>query len=327
MDATAITTRGLSRSFRFTVREPGLGAALRSLLRPTTHEVRAVEAVSFEIGAGEIMGLLGQNGAGKTTLVKMLAGLLHPSSGEVRALGHVPWRREKGFLRRIALVMGQRYRLDWHLPAAESFEMYRAIYRVPRQECRRTLSDLCDLLDLGEVVLKPVRMLSLGERMKCELATALLHTPDLLFLDEPTIGLDVEMQARIRGFLLEYNRRRGATVILTSHYMADVEALCERVLLLDRGRVLYDGDLGALSRRLGTHKTVRVEVAGPAPELGRYGEVVERTATGARLRVPRESVPEVTARLLSEHIVSDLTVEDVPLEEVVRLAFASGVSA
>jgi ABC-2 type transport system ATP-binding protein len=285
-----------------------------------------VDGISFELAAGEVVGFLGPNGAGKTTTLKMLSGLLHPSGGEVSVLGHAPSRREKDFLRQITLVMGQRNQLVWDIPAADSFELNRAIYRIPRPEFRQTLDELEALLELGPLMGKPVRTLSLGERMKCEIAAALLHRPKVVFLDEPTIGLDVTMQRRIRSFLAEYNQRYGATILLTSHYMADVEALCRRVLVIHHGRLLFDGELAALVQRFTAHKTIVVRLEDCTTDLSVYGEVVSCDEGLATLRVAKNLTARVTERLLADLPVVDLTVEDPPIEEVIERVFAQGTA-
>jgi len=313
----------LTKVFKVPEREAGLGAALRGLVARTWREVRAVEAVSFEIGAGEVVGFLGPNGAGKTTTLKMLSGLLHPTGGDARVLGFTPHRRERELLRQITLVMGNRNQLQWDLPALDSFELNRAIYRLPREDFVETRDELVELLDVGDLVRKPVRNLSLGERMKVEIVGALLHRPRVLFLDEPTIGLDVTMQKRIRSFLAEYNVRHGATVLLTSHYMADVEALCRRVIVVHHGRILFDGPLAALAEQFAAHKTIEVDLANGAADLSAYGEVLGRDGDRVTLRVPKADTPRVTARLLAEQEVADLTVEDPPIEDVIELVFAS----
>jgi len=313
----------LRRIFKVPEREAGLGAAMRSLFRRRYREVRAVDGVSFDIEPGEIVGFLGPNGAGKTTTLKMLAGLLHPTGGEVRVLGEIPTRRRREYLQRMSLVMGNRNQLQWDLPAADSFELNRAIYQVPWPEFRRTRDELVDLLDLGGLVTKPVRNLSLGERMKVEIAAALLHRPDMLFLDEPTVGLDITMQKRIRTFIAEYSRRHSASVLLTSHYMADVEALCQRVIVIDHGRILFDGDLSTLVTRFATYKELGVTLAGSGVDLSGYGEVRSRDGDRVTLRVPKAETPTVTARLLADHTLLDLTVEDPPIEDVIELLFAA----
>ncbi|MEZ5297150.1 MAG: ATP-binding cassette domain-containing protein [Ilumatobacteraceae bacterium] len=323
-DAAVITT-GLRKVFRVPVREAGLAAATRSLVRREHRDVVAVGGVDLRIEPGEVVGFLGPNGAGKTTTLKMLSGLLHPTSGTVRVLGHEPFRRERDYLRRMTLVMGNRNQLQWDLPALDSFELSRAIYRLPEDLFLRQRDELIDLLDLGALVDKPVRNLSLGERMKAEIANSLLHRPEILFLDEPTLGLDVTMQRRIRSFLADYNRRHGASVMLTTHYMADVEALCERVIVIHHGAILFDGALTDLSEQFAAHKTLVVTLERPTDpsSWSRYGDVVASTPTRATLRVGREATAAVVASILSDHDVRDLTVEDPPIDEVIELAFAS----
>jgi ABC-2 type transport system ATP-binding protein len=320
-----IQVDGLGKTFRVPEREAGLRASLRSLVRRTTRDVVAVGGITFAVDPGEVVGFLGPNGAGKTTTLKMLSGLLFPSAGSVRVLGHVPSRRERDFLRRITLVMGNRNQLQWDLPALDSYEMNRAIYRIPEPDFRRTRDELVELLEIGDQVRKPVRQLSLGERMKAEIAGALLHSPQVLFLDEPTIGLDVTMQKRIRGFLAEYNTRRGASVLLTSHYMADVQALCKRVVVIDNGRILYDGSLRALSSRYAQRQTITATVAAADPaEFAAYGEVVSVEGDQVTLRVDKDRSAAVAGRLLAEHGVTDLTIEDPPVEDVIEQVFAAG---
>lgn len=319
----AVHVDRLTKVFKVPERDAGLAASVKSLVRRRHRDVVAVDAVSFSVAPGEIVGFLGPNGAGKTTTLKMLSGLLHPTSGTARVLGHEPWRRERDYLRRMALVMGNRNQLQWDLPALDSFELTRAIYRLPGDMFRRQRDELVELLDIGGLVNKPVRNLSLGERMKAEIANSLLHRPEVLFLDEPTLGLDVTMQRRIRTFLAEYNRSFGASVMLTSHYMADVEALCERVIVIHHGRVLFDGRLDDLADRFAGHKTLIVTLEAPA-DLSGYGEVVDAGALRTTLRVRREEAARVTGRLLAEHAVRDLTVEDPPIDDVIELAFASG---
>src|SRR6266508_2851064 len=305
--AGVVEVSGLTKVFRVPEREAGLRASLRSLVNRQWREVRAVDGISFEIEAGEVVGFLGPNGAGKTTTLKMLSGLLYPTSGGGSVLGHVPSKRERDYLRRMTLVMGNRNQLQWDLPALDSFELNRAIYRLPREDFLRTRDELIELLDVGDLVRKPVRNLSLGERMKVEIVGSLLHLPQVLFLDEPTIGLDVTMQKRIRSFVAEYNRRYEATVLLTSHYMADVEALCRRVIVIHHGRILFDGSLSSLGDRFAAWKTLTVEL-----------EDGERVS----LRVPKAETSRATAELLATHEVHDLTVEDPPIDDVIELVFA-----
>jgi ABC-2 type transport system ATP-binding protein len=322
MPEPAVRVETLNKTFFVPERDAGLRAAARSLLKRRNREVRAVDDVSFEVGQGEVIGFLGPNGAGKTTTLKMLSGLLYPSSGEARVLGHVPSRRERDFLRRITLVMGNRNQLQWDLPALDSFELNRAIYRIRRPEFLQLRDELIALLDVGELVRKPVRQLSLGERMKVEIVGSLLHRPQVLFLDEPTIGLDVTMQKRIRSFVAEYNRRYEATVLLTSHYMADVEALCKRVIVIHHGKILFDGELARLGDSFAAWKTIDVELEDGAVDLSAYGEVVESDVGRVKLRVPRADTARVTARLLAEQEVADLTVEDPPIEDVIEMVFS-----
>jgi ABC-2 type transport system ATP-binding protein len=303
-----VEVRELTKVFKVPEREAGLRESLRSLVNRKWREVRAVDGISFSVDAGEVVGFLGPNGAGKTTTLKMLSGLLYPSGGEGRVLGHIPSKRERDYLRRMTLVMGNRNQLQWDLPALDSFELNRAIYRLPREDFRRTRDELIELLDIGELVRKPVRNLSLGERMKVEVVGSLLHLPQVLFLDEPTIGLDVTMQKRIRGFIADYNARYDATVLLTSHYMADVEALCKRVVVIHHGSILYDGDLSGLADRFAAYKTIEATL-----------EDGERIS----MQVPRDETSAATARLLAEHEVTDLTVEDPPIEDVIEQVFAT----
>jgi ABC-2 type transport system ATP-binding protein len=276
----------LTKIFRVPEREAGLSAAARSLIRRKTRDVHAVEEISFDIQPGEVVGFLGPNGAGKTTTLKMLAGLLYPTSGEARVLGHVPSRREREYLRRMTMVMGNRNQLEWDIPALDSFELNRAIYRLRREDYLAMRDELVELLDVEDLLRKPVRNLSLGERMKVEIVGALLHRPQMLFLDEPTIGLDVTMQKRIRTFVAEYNRRHGATVLLSSHYMADVEALCKRVIVIHHGRILFDGALTSLADEFAAYKTIGVVLENGNASLDAYGEVIHRDEGRITLRVP-----------------------------------------
>ena len=321
-----IDVAGLRKTFVVPVREAGLRAAVRGLVRRRHRQVEAVAGASFSIEAGEVVGFLGPNGAGKTTTLKMLSGLLFPTAGQASVLGHVPWRRERDFLRQIALVMGNRNQLQWDIPALDSYEMYRAIYRIPEDRFRRTRDELVELLELGDLVRKPVRNLSLGERMKAELVGVLLHRPRVLFLDEPTIGLDVTMQKRVRGFVADYNRRNGATVLLTSHYMADVLALCRRVIVIHHGRIRFDGDLGALAARFSPSKTISVTMAEPLADPGRYGELVAADGLRVVLKVDRGEASAVAARLLADHQVTDLTIEDPPIDDVIDRVFTDQVT-
>src|ERR1041385_140262 len=330
-----VTAERLSKTFRVKVRDPGLKGALRALVRPRYRDVHAVRDVAFRIDAGEIVAFLGPNGAGKTTTLKMLTGLLYPTSGHVRVAEFEPWTGGPAFKRRIALVLGNRQQLVWDLPPAETFLLNRAIYDIPEAAYRERLAELVSLLELGDVLQKPVRQLSLGERMKCELTASLLHRPPLLFLDEPTLGLDVTAQEAIRRFLIEYRERHGATILLTSHYMQDVTALASRVLMINQGRLLYDGALEALVARIARTKRIELVLGGgdgggtrvTADALAAFGEVKTFRFPNAVLEVRREDAPATSARLLAALPVADLSIEDPPIEEVIRQAFAQGLEA
>jgi ABC-2 type transport system ATP-binding protein len=322
----------LSKVYRVHKRPPGLAAALRSIWKRKFEPVQALDDLSFAIAAGERVGFLGPNGAGKTTTLKILSGLLHPTSGTARVADFVPQQRATAFLKTITLVMGQKQQLLWDLPPSETYAMNRALYDLPRAEAEATQATLLELLEVGDLINKPTRQLSLGERMKCELVAALLHRPKVLFLDEPTIGLDVAMQARIRQFIKEYNERFGATVILTSHYMEDVAALCPRVVVIDKGRLIYDGQLKALVHRIRPEKRITIRLSAPADraqldKLGMTGAVASHTDTQVVLTVPVARVSEVLRAALGALAVLDLAVEDPPLEEVMRELFRSGGAA
>jgi ABC-2 type transport system ATP-binding protein len=319
-----VVVEELSKTYQVSEREGGLGAAMRSFFRRRHRDVHAVQQVSFRIASGEIVGFLGPNGAGKTTTLKVLSGLLYPTSGDARVLNFTPWERKADFLRAITLVMGQRNRLSWDVPAADSLLLNQAIYRLSDEDYRKTLAELDELLELDPILRKPVRNLSLGERMKCELAAGLLHRPQVLFLDEPTIGLDITAQARIRTFLKEYNRRTGATILLTSHYMADVTALCERIIVIHHGRLKYDGSLNELSRRIAPVKLIGVALRDAVPaDLSPYGQPMPNENHDGKhlVQVPAEAVAAITARLLSDLPVQDLTIEDPPIEDVIERVF------
>jgi len=330
---SSISVHNLRKTYVVPEREGGMKAAFTSLIHRKTKDVDAVKDISFEIHPGEIVGFLGPNGAGKTTTLKMLAGLLHPTSGRADVLGYQPWSRDRSYLRQMALIMGQRNQLTWDIPVLDSFELNRAIYRIPVTDYRRRVDELIDLLDLDELLRKPVRNLSLGERMKCEIAGSLLHQPMILFLDEPTIGLDVAMQRKIRAFIAAYNERTNASILLTSHYMADVEALCQRVIVIHHGSLLYDGELPGLVQRFSPYKTIIIEFEeGAGPDegsgtirevIGEAGEIVESSPVGLTLRVPKADTSRVTGHLLATIPIADLTVEDPPIEEVIERVFAS----
>ena len=320
----AIFVENLTKTYQVSEREGGFGAAVRSFFKRKYRDVNAVQQVSFQIRPGEVVGFLGPNGAGKTTTLKMLSGLLHPSSGTARVLGFTPWELKSDYLRTMTLVMGQRSRLSWDIPAADSFLLNQAIYRISDADYKRTLDELDKLLELEPIMKKPVRNLSLGERMKVELAAGLLHRPQVLFLDEPTIGLDITAQARIRTFLQDYNQLTGATILLTSHYMADVTALCERVIIIHEGRLKYDGGLNELSHKIAPFKLIGVAIGdGASHDLGKYGTPVTNAEDGEKsfIQVRAEDVTKVTARLLADLPVHDISISDPPIEEVIEMAF------
>jgi ABC-2 type transport system ATP-binding protein len=321
-----IEADGLSKTYRVYQKKEGLLGALRGLFNREYKEVKAVENVRFTIEPGEIVGFLGPNGAGKTTTLKMLAGLIYPTNGSARVLGHVPWQREDAFRRRFALVMGQKNQLWWDLPAADSFQLHREIYSLPTDQFTRTLGELTELFGVKELTRQPVRELSLGERMKMELIAALLHQPQLLLLDEPTIGLDVIAQVTIQKCLRDYNMLRGVTILLTSHYMRDVEALCKRVLVITHGKLVYDGQLAGITERFGNEKLVKLQFDGEASpaDLSEFGEVTSREGPIVELKVNRQRVPEVLAAILARYTVMDISILDPPLDQMIAKVFEEG---
>ena len=321
--AAAIETKGLTKDYRSPLKEPGLWGGVKSLINRKYKDTRAVDDISFRIEEGELVGFLGANGAGKTTTLKMLSGLLTPTSGEAVALGHVPWRREADFQRSISLVMGQRSQLWWEIPAYETFKLNQAIYGLSESDFRKHLDELVDLLELGEHLSVPVKKLSLGQRMRCELAASLLHRPKLLLLDEPTIGLDVVMQKAVREFIKAYNARSGATIMLTSHNMTDVVELCRRVIVIEKGRLLYDGPLDRLVERYADHKIMRARFTTPVDpaDLKAFGTVVKYEDSTVTLEVPRAKMAASAAALLASYPVADLNVEEVDIDDIVRRLF------
>ncbi len=325
MTDAVVRVRDLRKVYRVNERQTGLGATVRSLFKRKFREVPAVGGISFDIAPGEIVGFLGPNGAGKTTTLKMLSGLLYPTSGEATVNGAVPWRRRDDFLRSITLLMGNRSQLVWDIPAEDSFLVLKEIYAIPQAQYRATVDELTALLDLEPLLHKPVRGLSLGERMKVEFAAGLLHSPKIAFLDEPTLGLDVSMQARIRAFVAEYNRRSAATILLTSHYMDDVVALCKRVIVIHHGVLLYDGALADLAERMAPYKRISVTLHTGGRDLSQYGEVATHDEYNATLHVPRRDAPERTARLVRDlgEDLADISVEDPPIEEIIDRVFTS----
>ena len=321
-----IEANNLCRTYRVGQKKAGLWASIRGLWKGESRTVEAVRDVSFRIGRGEMVAFLGPNGAGKTTTLKMLAGLVYPTSGSARVLGFVPWEREDSFRRQFSLVMGQKNQLWWDLPAADSFELHREIYSLERPRFERTLGELVELFGVDKLTRQPVRELSLGERMKMELIASLLHEPGVLLLDEPTIGLDVVAQTTIQRCLREYNQRKGATIILTSHYMRDVEALCSRVLMIVQGSLQYDGHLTGLLDRFGRKKQVRLQFEGAVPAgLDRFGEC-KISGPVAELNLEKNRVAQTLSAVVDLPGLVDLSVQDPPLEDVVALAFGSGAA-
>lgn len=319
----AITVSGLTKQFSLYKKSPGLGGAVKSVFKRTYTPFVAVENVSFTIEAGELVGFIGPNGAGKTTTLKMLSGLLYPTSGKITVLGYAPFERKPEFLKSISLVMGQKNQLWWDLPPMESFLLNKDIYGVPEGKFRQVLDELVDLMDIKDVLNVQVRNLSLGQRMKCELIAQLLHSPRILFLDEPTIGLDVIMQKKLREFIREYNRRYQATVILTSHYMDDVKELCKRVIVIDHGQILFDGRLDDVIKKYSRTKFLSLILNEPVPaeRFVNNGKIVSYEGTDVKLEVPRENSNEIASRLLREFPVADLNIEEPPIEEIIRTLF------
>jgi len=321
-----IEATNLSKIYRVFQKKEGLLGAVRGLFRREYKEVRAVDDISFIIEPGEIVGFLGPNGTGKTTTLKMLSGLIFPTTGAARVLGFVPWDRADAFRRQFSLVMGQKNQLWWDLPAADSFQLHREIYSLPADQFQHTLGELTEMFGVGGLTRQPVRELSLGERMKMELIASLLHQPKLLLLDEPTIGLDVVAQITIQKCLREYNAQRGVTILLTSHYMRDVEALCPRVLVITHGRLVYDGALAGITEQFGQWKLVKLQFADEAvpPDLGRFGEVTSRQGPVVDLKVDRTRVAEVLAAILDQFTLVDVSVQDPPLDQVIARVFEEG---
>ena len=319
MAGPIIRASGLSKTYRISEKQPGLAGTIQHLLRRRHRDVLAVDGISFTIEPGEIVGFLGPNGAGKTTTLKMLTGLIHPSGGELEVAGHQPYRRQARFLRQITLVMGNRQQLIWDLPALDSLRVNAAVYGIAEAEAQRRIGQLAEMLELGQELRRPMRKLSLGQRMKAELLAALLHEPAVLFLDEPTLGLDVNAQARVRDFLADYNRRTGATVLLTSHYMGDITALCPRVLLIHQGQLFHDGSLADLTQRLAPCRQVRLELADlhPPEAFAGFGQLEAHQGHLVRLLVPRAQLAEKVAALLERFAVVDLEVSDPPVEELI----------
>ena len=321
-----IEVNGLTRAFRSYKKQPGFGGAIKGLFHRRYEQLVAVNEVSFKIEPGELVGFLGPNGAGKTTTLKILAGLLYPTGGSARVLGYVPWERADGYRRQFALVLGQKNQLWWDLPARESLELNAKIYGIPADRFERTVAEMSELLAVQDKLNVSVRELSLGERMKMELIASLLHQPKVLFLDEPTIGLDVVSQKVVREFIRRHNAEQQTTILLTSHYMADIQALCDRVIIIDRGKIFFDGRLGEIVDRFADFKLVTIQCEKmndhPAESLARYGEVVEKNAGSIKFKVKRDRVIPVCKSLFDELSVTDIDIQEVPIEDVIRQIFA-----
>jgi ABC-2 type transport system ATP-binding protein len=322
----AIAVSGLTKTFRTYKKQPGFAGAIRGLFQRQYDQTVAVDNVSFTIKPGELVGFLGPNGAGKTTTLKMLAGLLYPSRGDARVLGHVPWERADAYRRQFALLLGNKNQLWWDLPARESLELNAKIYGIPQDRFERTVAEMTEMLNVREKLNVSVRELSLGERMKMELIASLLHQPKVLLLDEPTIGLDVVSQKVVREFLKRYNTTQKTTILLTSHYMADIQALCERVIIIDHGKISFDGKLSEVVDRFADFKLITIQCDGAdactKASLAKYGELVEHTPGSIKLKVKRDRVISVCKALLDELPVRDIDIEEVPIEDVIRQLFA-----
>ena len=323
---SVIEVQGLTKSFRTYKKNPGLSGAIKGLFHREYEMTLAVKDVSFSIDEGELVGFLGPNGAGKTTTLKMLSGLLYPTSGSAKVLGYVPWERKDGYRRQFALLLGQKNQLWWDLPARESLELNARIYGIPKDSFERTVAEMTALLTVEDKLNVMVRELSLGERMKMELIASLLHEPKVLFLDEPTIGLDVVSQKTVREFLRQHNAKRKTTILLTSHYMADIQELCQRVIIIDHGTIFFDGRLSRVLDRFADFKLITIQCDGgsqcPAESLKKYGEVVEHSDAAIKLKVKRDRVIPVCKALLDELPVSDIDIEEVPIEDIIRQIFA-----
>ena len=320
---TIISVSNLKKFFKVYKKEPGLTGSIKSLFHRKYEEVKAVDDISFEIEEGELVGFIGPNGAGKTTTLKCLSGLLYPTAGEVSVLGFNPWERKHDFLKQISLVMGQKNQLWWDLPAIETFILNKEIYEIPKKQYEETLDELVELLEVKDILKVQVRKLSLGQRMKCELIAALLHSPKVLFLDEPTIGLDVVAQKKMRDFIKEYNRRYKATILLTSHYTGDVKELCRRVLIVDKGKLVFDGPLSQITQKYADHKLISVILAQEVEEkvIKSLGEIKEFSFPKLVYFVKRDEVSKIAGKILENLPVADLNIEEPAIEDIIRELF------
>lgn len=323
-----IEAQQLSKSYKVFRKKEGLLGSIQGVFHREYKVIEAVRDVSFSIEKGEMVAFLGANGAGKTTTLKLLSGLIHPTTGEAHVLGHVPWKRENAYRRRFSLVMGQKNQLWWDLPAVESFRLHQEIYRIDKAVYDRRLDELTSLLEVKPLIRQAVRELSLGERMRMELIAALLHAPEVLLLDEPTIGLDVVSQRRVQDFLKFYQQSQQITVILTSHYMKDVQALCKRAIIISGGTLRYDGPLAELVEKFSQYKLLSLQFAGEfnADELQTYGRIIEHLPPRVKLEVPRHNLPELLSNLLARYSIEDLEVQERPLEDVIAEVFTAAKS-
>lgn len=322
----SIVVDRLSKVYPVAIKQPGFKGTLQHFFQRTYREIKAVQDVSFKIEPGEVVGFLGGNGAGKTTTLKMLAGLIYPSTGLVTVAGYVPFKRETAFLKKITLVMGQKQQLIWDLPALDSLKINAAVYGLSDRTAELRIDELAEMLSLQGKLTQPMRKLSLGERMKAELLAALIHEPQVLFLDEPTLGLDVNAQVAVRQFLQEYNQRYNATILLTSHYMADITALCDRVLVIHQGQLIYDGSLDGLVSKFSPCREVKVEFAHvyPPNKLALYADVKEIEGASVRFLVTQETLTKTVSQILVELEVVDLSITDPPIEDVIGSIFQAG---
>ncbi len=319
-----ISVKNLKKYYSVHQKEPGFWGSVKSLFAREYFNVKAVDGVSFEIGEGELIGFIGPNGAGKTTTLKVLSGLLYPTFGQVQVLGHEPFKREARFQKQFALVMGQKNQLWWDLPPWESFILNKEIYEVSDNNFNTVVNELTKMLEVEDILKIQVRKLSLGQRMKCELIAALLHSPKVLFLDEPTIGLDVVAQKKMRDFIKQYNQKFNATIILTSHYMGDVKELCKRVIIIDQGKILYDGLLDSIVEKFAPYKVINIDFVNEVDkkQLESIGEVREFDSLHALIHVPSDEAPKRASKLLSRFEVADLTIEEPLIEEIIRMVFS-----
>lgn len=323
---SVISVKDLKKYYRVHHKEPGLTGSIRSLFHRKYIDVKAVDGISFEINEGELLGFIGPNGAGKTTTLKVLSGLLYPTSGEVKVLGYEPFKRQEDFQKKISLVMGQKNQLWWDLPAWESFILNKEIYEISQKKFEDVVKNLSEMLEVEDILKVQVRKLSLGQRMKCELIAALLHQPEVLFLDEPTIGLDVLAQKNMRDFIKEYNKKFNATIVLTSHYMADVKELCKRVIIINEGKILYDGLLEDIVEKLAPYRIIKVDFEQEVDKdkLAKFGDMQKYDGVHAEVQVSKHEVAKKAAKILSSFSISDLTIEDPAIEDIIRQIFKKG---